>query len=105
MACATVSVASAGVEAPVAVSMVFVASAKTGASFAISSGAISTVGTVIVKGVETQNVEETVKQALLAGSDGFKFGAIAGVVTVVGYQKAYLWLNQRGAIPPQENQN
>ena len=61
--------------------MVFAASAKTGASFALSSGAISTVGTAIVKGVETQNVEETVKQALLAGSEGFKFGAIAGVVT------------------------
>lgn len=102
--CATVSVASAGVGAPAAVSMVFAASAKTGASFAISSGAISTVGTAIVKGVETQNVEETVKQALLAGSDGFKFGAIAGVVTGGVSESVSLVKSARSHPTPRESE-
>jgi len=102
--CATVSVASAGVGAPAAVSMVFAASAKTGASFAISFGAISTVGTAIVKGVETQNVKETVKQALLAGSDGFKFGAIAGVVTGGVSESVSLVKSSRSHPTPRESE-
>ena len=61
LVCATVSVASGGVGAPAAVSMVFATSAKTGATFALSSGVISTVGAAIVTGIETKNVEETLK--------------------------------------------
>ena len=79
--CATVSVASGGVGAPAAVSMVFATSAKTGATFALSSGVISTAGTAIVTGIETKNVEETLKAAALAGSESFKWGAIVGVVS------------------------
>lgn len=79
--CATVSVVSAGVGAPAAVSMIFATSAKTGATFALSSGAISIAGAAIVTGIETKNVEETVKTAMLAGSDSFKWGAIVGVAT------------------------
>ena len=81
LVCATVSVASAGVGAPAAVSMVFATSAKTGATFALSSGVISTAGAAIVTGIETKNVEETLKAAALAGSESFKWGAIVGVVT------------------------
>lgn len=81
MVCATVSVASGGVGAPAAVSMVFATSAKTGATFALSSGVISTAGTAIVTGIETKNVEETLKAAALAGSESFKWGAIVGVVS------------------------
>ncbi|HJC49249.1 MAG TPA: hypothetical protein H9754_01490 [Candidatus Anaerostipes avistercoris] len=81
LVCATVSVASVGVGAPAAVSMVFAASAKTGATFALSSGIISTAGAAIVTGIETKNVEETLKTATLAGSESFKWGAIVGVVT------------------------
>lgn len=81
LVCATVSIVSAGVGAPAAVSMVFVASAKTGAIFALSSGTISSAGAAIITGIETKNVEETVKSAALAGSDSFKWGAIVGVVS------------------------
>lgn len=81
MVCATVSVASVGVGAPAAVSMIFATSAKTGAAFALSSGVISTAGSAIVTGIETKNVEETLKTAALVGSESFKWGAIAGVVT------------------------
>lgn len=81
LVCATVSVASGGVGAPAAVSMVFATSAKTGATFALSSGVISTAGTAIVTGIETKNVEETLKAAALAGSESFKWGAIVGVVS------------------------
>ena len=81
LVCATVSVASAGVGAPTAVSMLFAASAKTGATFALSSGVISTAGAAIVTGIETKNVEETLKTAVLVGSESFKWGAIVGVVT------------------------
>ena len=81
LVCATVSVASAGVGAPAAVSMVFATSAKTGATIALSSGALSTAGAAIVTGIETKNVEETLKEAALVGSESFKWGAIAGVVT------------------------
>ena len=51
------------------------------ATFALSSGVISTVGAAIVTGIETKNVEETLKAAALAGSESFKWGAIVGVVT------------------------
>lgn len=81
LVCATVSVASVGVGAPAAVSMVFATSAKTGATFALSSGVISAAGAAIVTGIETKNVEETIKGTALAASESFKWGAIAGVVT------------------------
>lgn len=81
LVCATVSVISVGVGAPAAVSMVFATSAKTGATFALSSSVISSAGAAIVTGVETKDVEATLKAATLAGSASFKWGAIVGVVT------------------------
>lgn len=41
----------------------------------------SSAGTAIVTGIETKNVEETLKAAALAGSESFKWGAIVGVVS------------------------
>lgn len=78
--CVTVSVCTGGTGVPTCISMVFATSAKTGAAYAASSGVISFAGTAIVKGIETKNVEETLKQAALSGSEGFKWGAITGVV-------------------------
>lgn len=80
LVCVTVSVVSGGLGAP-AVSMVFAAAAKTGTEFAVSSAILSGTVTAVVKGVETKDVKETVKAAALASSDGFKWGAISGVVT------------------------
>lgn len=77
--CVTVSVVSAGVGAS-AVSMIFAASAKTGAAFALSSGTISTVSAGIVTGIQTQDFNKALKSAASVGSEAFKWGAITGVI-------------------------
>jgi len=76
--CVTVSVLSAG--AVPAVSLIFAASAKTGTVMALSSGAFSSVTAGVVTGIETKDFDETMKAMTLAGSEGFKWGAISGVV-------------------------
>ena len=75
--CVTVSVVSGGAGAP-AVSMIFAASAKTGTTFALSSGAISMVIAGVTEGIETGDFEEALKAGALAGSESFKWGAISG---------------------------
>lgn len=78
--CVTVSVVSGGLGAP-AVSMIFAASAKTGAIMGLSSGVFSGVSAGVVTGIETGDFDEAMKAAALAGSEGFKWGAITGSVT------------------------
>ena len=78
--CVTVSVVSGGVGAP-AMSMIFAASAKTGTIMALSSGGIGAVASGIVTGGQTQDFDEAVKAAALAGSEGFKWGAISGAIS------------------------
>lgn len=77
--CVTVSVITGGAGAP-AVSMIFAASAKTGAIMALSSAAIGGVSAGVVRGIETGDMNEALEAAALAGSDGFKWGAISGAV-------------------------
>lgn len=77
--CVTVSVVSAGVGAP-AVSMIFAAAAKTGTTFALSSAAIGDAAATITTAYQTYNPEEALKAGLIAGSEGFKWGAISGAV-------------------------
>lgn len=77
--CVTVSVVSGGIGAP-AVSMIFAASAKTGTIMALSSGMFSGVSAGIVTGVATGDFDEAMKAAALAGSEGFKWGAISGSI-------------------------
>lgn len=78
--CVTVSVVSGGLGAP-AVSMIFAASAKTGTIMGLSSGLFSGVSAGVVTGMETGDFDEAMKSAALAGSEGFKWGAITGSVT------------------------
>lgn len=78
--CVTVSVVSGGLGAP-AVSMIFAASAKTGVIMGLSSGVFSGVSAGAVTGMETGDFDEAMKAAALAGSEGFKWGAITGPVT------------------------
>ena len=78
--CVTVSVVSGGLGAP-AVSAVFAASAETGATFALSTGVISGATSALVTGIQTHDVQKTVNAAALSASDGFKWGAITGVIT------------------------
>ena len=77
--CVTVSVVSAGVGAP-AVSMIFAAAAKTGTSFALSSAVIGGAAATITTGYQTHDPEAAFKAGLLAGSEGFKWGAISGAI-------------------------
>lgn len=81
LVCVTVSIVTYGAGAP-AVSMIFAASAKTGTIMALSSGVFSGVSAGVVKGIETGDLNESMKAAALAGSEGFKWGAISG--TIVG---------------------
>ncbi len=77
--CVVVSVATAGAGAT-AVSMIFAASAKTGATMALQSAAIGGLASGIVKGIETGDFSEAVKAGALGASEGFKIGAISGAV-------------------------
>ncbi len=78
--CVTVSVVSAGAGAP-AISMIFAASAKSGAIMASSSGVISAASAGIVTGIQTGDINQAMKDAALAGSESFKWGAISGAIT------------------------
>lgn len=77
LVCVTVSIVSAPT-AP-AVSMIFAASATTGTSFAMESGALSFAAAAIAKGYETENFEQAMQAGIEAGGEGFKWGAITGV--------------------------
>ena len=79
LVCVTVSIVTGG-SAP-AVSLIFAASAKSGSAMALSSGLFSTVTAGVVTGVQTKDVEKTIKSMALAGSEGFKWGAFSGVLT------------------------
>jgi hypothetical protein len=79
LVCVTVSTISAGLGAP-AVSLVFAASAKTATTFAASSAAFGGISAAFIKGIETRNLKETVKAAVVGASNGFKWGAVSGAV-------------------------
>lgn len=81
LVCVTVSVVTAGTGAPACVSMVFAAAAKTGTTFALSSGVLSAVAAGTITGIETEDLDEALKAAALQGSEGYKWGAITGVIT------------------------
>lgn len=77
--CVTVSFVSAGVSAP-AVSVIFAASATTAKTFAISSAAFGSISAGVVRGIQTGDFDEAIKAAALAGSEGFKWGAVSGAI-------------------------
>lgn len=80
LVCITVS-ALAAPSAP-AVSMIFAVAAKTGTEAALSIGAISALTAGATKAIETGgNMNEALKSAVVAGSEGFKWGAIGGCLT------------------------
>ena len=79
LVCVTVSVVTGGLGAP-AVSMIFAASAKTGAIMALSGGAMGAASAGIITGIQTNDMDSALKAAALAGSEGFKWGAITGAI-------------------------
>ena len=80
LVCVTVSVVTGGLGAP-AVSMIFAASAKTGTIMALSGGAMGGISAGIVTGMQTGDMDEALKAAALAGSEGYKWGAISGAIS------------------------
>lgn len=80
LVCVTVSVVTAGAGAP-AISMIFAASAKTATTFALSGAAMGAVSAGVVNGIQTNDMDSALKAAALAGSEGFKWGAITGAVS------------------------
>ena len=97
LVCVTVSVVSGGAGAP-AVSMIFAASAKSGAIFATSSGALSAVIAGTVTGIQTKDFNQALKAGALAGSDSFKWGAIFGSVLGGGSELVMLKTAARGGL-------
>lgn len=75
LVCVTLSMATGGVA-----SAVFMASAKTGASFAVSSGVFGGAVNGIVKYIQTGDKEQALEAMALEGSEAFKWGAISGVL-------------------------
>lgn len=104
LVCVTVS--SVTVTSAPAVSVILAVSAKTGAIGALSGGAMGAIPAGIVKGIQTGNMEEALKAAALAGSEGFKWGAISGslaggakeAVALKSMTKRGLTMNQAASI-------
>lgn len=88
LVCVTISVVSAAAGAH-AVSMIFAASAKRAATFAVSSAAFGGISAGIMKGVETGDYKEALNAAALSASESFKWGSISGAVTGGG-REAFL---------------
>lgn len=77
--CATVSVVTGGIGVT-SVSVIFAASAKTGAVTALSSGVLGGIMAGVIEARRTGDTEQALKAAVLQGSNDFKWGAITGAV-------------------------
>lgn len=100
LVCVTVSSVTA-VGAP-AVSLIFAASAKSAAWFAVSSGAISTLSTIVSEGFESHDFKQVLESAVLSGSEGYMWGAFGGVLSG-GISEAWgLWKATAGGLTMNE---
>lgn len=81
LVCVVITVATDGAGAPAAAA-VFAASAKTATACALSGMVVSGVSSGLVKAYQTGgDLSETIKSASVAGSEGFKWGAICGAIS------------------------
>ena len=78
LVCITISAATGGV-AP-AVSMIFSFAAKGAVTGSLAGAAIGATAGAINAGIQEGNVDEILHSALVEGSEGFKYGAIAGAI-------------------------
>jgi hypothetical protein len=74
--CVTVSAVSGGT----AVTMIFAIAAKYATDFAMIGTGLGAVSAGILTGIQTGNMEEALKAAAVGGSEGFKWGAVAGAI-------------------------
>lgn len=95
LVCVTVSYFTAGAATPTAVNLIFTAAAKTGTVFALSSAAFGGVSAGVVRGIETGDMDEALEAAALAGSEGFKWGAIVGSVLGGGSKALSIYRSTR----------
>ena len=97
LVCVTVSAVTAGSASAAAVNLIFAASAKSGAIFALSSGVLGGVSAGVVKGMQTGDFDEAIKAGALAGSEDFKWGAISGALTSGAIEAVKLkWATRSG---------
>lgn len=76
----TVAVLTPETGAAAVISVLAVASAKSAAIFAGSDALLSAIVAAVITGVQTGDLEQALKDAGLAGSEGFMWGAIAGAL-------------------------
>ncbi len=76
----TVAVVTPATGATAAFSVFFAVSAKSAAVFASSDALLSAVVTAVVTGIQTGDLEQALKEAGLASSEGFLWGAIGGAL-------------------------
>ncbi|MBR4334695.1 MAG: hypothetical protein IKP72_18635 [Clostridia bacterium] len=89
LVCVTVSMATA--TAAPAVSMIFAMGAKTGTVLAINGAKMGFVSAGILHYIQTGNLEDSFKAGLVAGSEGFKWGAIAGAISGAASEASFLF--------------
>ena len=80
LVCVVLTVATEGAGAPAAAA-IFATSAKSGAIAAASSALIGGTAAGVITGIETEDFDESMKAAMLSGSEGLKWGAITGALT------------------------
>lgn len=103
LVCVTVSLVSAGLGAP-AVSMIFSVAAKDGLRMALSCATLGGLSAGVVTGAQTGNMEEALKSALLAASEGYQAGAITGdtetllKAAALAASESYKWSGIAGVI-------
>ena len=106
LVCVVLTVATEGAGAPAAAA-IFAASAKSGAIAAASSALIGGTAAGVITGIETEDFDESMKAAMLSGSEGLKWGAITGALTG-GVNEAKLttgMINGRTALLPKDTLN
>lgn len=104
LVCVTVSYFTSGTGIPTAANLIFTAAAKTGTSFALSSGAISGFFSGIIRGYQTGDVKEAFEAAALAGSEDFKWGAITGVISGGGAKALSIYRSSKVIPTPRESE-
>lgn len=103
LVCVTVSYFTAGTGTPTAVNLIFIAAAKSGTAFALSSGIIGGISAGIVKGYQTGDMNEALETAAFVGSEEFKWGAITG--TIIGGSSKTLSIYRSTKVTPTYRQS
>lgn len=104
LVCVTVSYFTAGAATPTAVNLIFTAAAKTGTAFALSSAAFSGIAAGVVRGIETGDMNEALEAAAISGSEGFKWGAITGVVAGGGSKALSIYRSTKTIPTPRDSE-